>query len=108
MTEKEIEKIAASGGDMPDGLKMPEIMLFQSMRSLYALYKIGRISRDNAKKEKRVILEQHRDAELMQRIYDYHRKISNDLSYISQKIKHSECECCKAVADAVSGGFHGT
>ena len=108
MTAADIEKIAASGGDMPDGLRMPDIALFQSMRSLYTVYKIGRISRDSAKKEKQEILKQYRDSCQIQEMYDFHRKISSDLSHISQDIIHSGCECCKAVVDAVSGVFHET
>lgn len=108
MTVQDLEKIAASGGDMPDGLRMPDIAFFQAMRGLYTVYKIGRISRDKAKSEKKEIMKQYRDACQIQEQYDYHRKISRDLSHISQKIKHSGCDCCKAVADAVSGVFHGT
>ena len=50
-------------------------------------------------------MKQYRDACQIQEQYDYHRKISRDLSHISQNILHSGCDCCKAVADAVSGVY---
>lgn len=110
MTDADLERIAANNGDMPDNLTMPEIMMFQAMRHLYAVYRIGKIDRPKASAEKQKIMRQYADVVQMQRVYEYHRRIEHDLSRISQEITHGGCDCCKAVQDALGGiyGKHGS
>ena len=48
----EFERIAMSGGDMPDGLDLAEQMAFTSLRHIYFLYRQKVLSRSKASEEK--------------------------------------------------------
>lgn len=53
------EKIAMSGGEMPDGLTWYDREVFLQLRMLYKQYYDGIIDRDTAKEEKSKILERY-------------------------------------------------
>lgn len=54
------EKIAIAGGEMPDGLKYPDQVLFLELRMLYDQLKKGVIDRPTAMKEKKKLLDAYR------------------------------------------------
>jgi hypothetical protein len=56
MTPEELETIAAQGNEMPDGLDVPEQLLFLTMRELYSNFKNGVVNRERAKREKQRIM----------------------------------------------------
>ena len=64
-----LTELARSGADMPKGLRMAEIYLFQSMRSLYTEYRRGRLSQDAGKRERVQIMNSYRTARSMQKIW---------------------------------------
>lgn len=54
------ESAAMRGDEMPDGLSMPDQMLFLALRSLYWQVRKGIIDRDRAVLEKRKLLDDYR------------------------------------------------
>ena len=52
LVELPYEKIAMSGGEMPEGLEYPDQILFLELRLLYDSYKRKLIDRDTATREK--------------------------------------------------------
>lgn len=54
----ELETLALENAPMPDGLTSAEQLLFQKFRYLYAAAALGKISREQGKREKFYILEQ--------------------------------------------------
>lgn len=51
-----LEKLAANGGEMPQGLELPEQLLMLTLRELYHSYKTGSIERERGKREKAQIM----------------------------------------------------
>lgn len=60
MQELSYEKIAMSGGEMPDGLCGADQQMFLELRLLYDSYKRGIVDRETAKKEKAKMLVEYR------------------------------------------------
>ena len=52
----DLERIAANGGEMPQGLELPEQLLMLTLRELYHSYKTGAIEREKGKREKAQIM----------------------------------------------------
>ena len=55
MTTDELERIASTDAEMPEGLELPEQLLFLTLRELYRNYHSGAVNRDRAKREKQRI-----------------------------------------------------
>lgn len=49
------ERLAMTGAQMPDGLEMPEQMLYQALANLYGRFRENWIDKETATKEKRKI-----------------------------------------------------
>lgn len=54
------EKVAMAGGEMPDGLAMPDCLMFLGLRFLYSQYKSGTIGRETATAEKRKLISKYK------------------------------------------------
>ena len=65
MIELPYEKVAMSGGEMPDDLEWYDRRLFLMLRTLYWQYKQGIVDRETASREKRKLLKD-RDFQLFQ------------------------------------------
>lgn len=52
LLELPYEKVAMSGGDLPNGLEYPDQILFLELRLLYESYKRGIVTREKATQEK--------------------------------------------------------
>jgi hypothetical protein len=74
------EKIAMSGGEMPDGLEYPDQILFLELRLLYDSYKRQLIDRDSATREK---------VELLQ-VYEAHKIVDECGKEWVEQIKRTE------------------
>ena len=61
--ELPFERAALRGDPMPEGMALYEQAAFQALRGLYALYRRGGISREDAAREKEKILEAYRQEE---------------------------------------------
>lgn len=80
LQELSYEKIAMSGGEMPDGLEWYDQQMFLNLRWLYHQYKSGIISRETAHNEKRKMLN----------IYDSQKWQHNLTKDIAKKIVSTE------------------
>ena len=65
MIELPYEKVAMSGGEMPDDLEWYDRQMFLMLRTLYWQYKQGIVDRETASREKRKLLKD-RDFQLFQ------------------------------------------
>ena len=54
-TELPNERLALAGAPMPEGLEMPEQMLYQALASLYGRFRANLIDKESAAKEKQAI-----------------------------------------------------
>ena len=103
MLPEELEKLAAKGSEMPDGLTAPEQLLFLSLRQLYAIYRNGRLPKDIAKAEKTKIYQEFAQNELNYKCWKEGLEKQKRLSFIIQDIKNSDCEICKKYLRVLEG-----
>lgn len=54
-TELPNERLALAGAPMPEGLEMPEQMIYQALASLYGRFRANLIDKESAVKEKQAI-----------------------------------------------------
>ena len=52
MKVEELEVLAANGEEMPEGLDMPDQLLYLTLRELYGNFRSGIVNRERAKREK--------------------------------------------------------
>lgn len=103
MSVTDIEKIAASGGEMPQGLNAPEQLLFLSLRHLYAVYRSGKVDKNTAKKEKTQIIKAFEINSLNEKCYEQTRKIQREFSAHSHDIHTSGCDICRKLSLILTG-----
>ena len=99
----ELERLAMRGGDMPNGLNGPEQQLFLSFRYLYGIYRLGRISKDNAKTEKGKILTEFKQSNLNYLCWESGKARERKIQPLLQDVKNCECETCKKLIKAIQG-----
>lgn len=80
LLELPYEKIAMSGGEMPDGLEYPDQILFLQLRLLYDSYRRKLIDRDIATREKVQLL----------RTYEAHKIVDRMGKEWVEQIKRTE------------------
>lgn len=99
----ELDRLAYEMSELPDGLEMPEIYYFETVRALYAMYSIGKISKEQAEKEKRKVKLTYRNFEVVNRVGKHDmsvlRKIQANKSYYDK----NGCELCRALASQICG-----
>lgn len=81
---EQLTQLARSGADMPAGLSLSAVWLFQAMRHLYAEFGRGRITREAGKRERVQIMNAYRTAASMEKMW------------------HIACQRYKTGEDAVS------
>lgn len=80
LLELPYEKIAMSGGEMPEGMEYPDQILFLELRLLYDSYKRKMIDRETATREKVELL----------RTYEAHKIVDNMGKELVDQIKRTE------------------
>lgn len=80
LLELPYEKIAMSGGEMPEGMEYPDQILFLELRILYDSYKRKLIDRDAATREKVQLL----------RTYEAHKMVDSVGKMWVKQIKDTE------------------
>ena len=98
---EEINKMACDKPEMPDGLCLPEQLLFQSLRSLYYQYSQGFIKREQATAEKKRLIEAYT---LWQLHYDAIKQTAESLVILGERLSEcyknkDNCPTCKAIAE---------
>ena len=86
MLTDQIERLAASGADMPEDLPMQDQLLFLTFRLLYQNYNSGAVNKERAKREKQLILKS----------YDL-------LGHNIYKLRNCGCDNCKKLLDMFDG-----
>ena len=103
MSTADIEKLAASGAEMPADLNGAEQLLFLSLRQLYAIFRTGNLTRDIAKHEKSMIYDQFRKYDLQCRSWTEGWERERRVQAMTQEIKESGCEVCKRMLRTMEG-----
>jgi len=93
-----LERAAADGKPMPEGLTGPERQLFIAMRGLYYQLKVGIIDREQAKKEKRHLVNDFNAA--VQREQSYERSIKA-WRWVDLNLNKCTCPECLALKKAI-------
>ncbi len=98
---EEINALACSKCEMPDGLNTPQQLLFQALRSLYYQYGAGFIKREQATAEKKRLFEEYT---LYQLYFDSNKKTAEHLAVLGERLSEcyknkGNCPTCKAIAD---------
>lgn len=98
-------QLARSGGDMPDGLRLAEIWLFQSARNLYREYQCGKLSQEAGKRERVQIMNAYRTAASTQDMWHtvLQRKRDGETA-VNEYRKHPTRENADRAIDALYGG----
>lgn len=103
MNLNELERTAARGEAMPDGLKQPEQLLFVSLRILYREYRSGAIEKEQAGQEKRKLIDEYELMMLHHRAYTQASERANRYSHILTDAEKSGCEICKKIVKIFDG-----
>ena len=93
MLSEQLEELAKRGEAMPKKLDPPEIMLYQSLAALYQRYRVGGISVERARFEKRSIYSAYRqmlaDYDLLHDICrEYQRRLREGYSVGGRTVMH--------------------
>lgn len=103
MSTDELEKLAASFAEMPDGINAAEQLLYLSLRQLYAIYRTRKITRDIAKVEKTRIYKQYEINSLNLKCWESAMERTRKLAVLSPELKNG-CDLCKKY-DRILGGL---
>lgn len=99
----DIERLAMKNELMPEGLKLPEQLVYLSLRHLHEMYREGRISREQARAEKIMLEKQYKDAAFWFSVWDevVHRR--NKAAKLLPEIDDHGCELCRKYTAIMSG-----
>lgn len=103
---KDIERMAARGMDVSEFPEQPNIVefaAFLAFRSLYKDYSNGRIDKDQAKREKRIIVDIYSRGEIQFRCYMEDTRRRNACSGLLSEMSRSDCPRCRKAAALLDG-----
>lgn len=103
MTTNELERIAASGGEMPDGLELPEQLLFLTLRELYSNFRSGAVNRERASREKSRIYVAYQGLELEYKVTKQNQEIHKRLTHNIGDLYRCGCPNCRKLIDIFTG-----
>lgn len=101
--QKELELLAVKNAPLPEGLEYPEQFLFLQLRSVYASYHTGQLSKEQAKNEKTNILEAYKTFELQYKIGQQNMAMLRSVQKYQGSIGESGCPVCKNLYRALCG-----
>ena len=98
MWNEDLERAAANGQPLPEGLDAPARSLYISLRGLYQQYKEGVLDKDQAKQEKSLLIKDYELAVLDEKC----RQKSRELwKRIPSDIMKCQCDECRNVAKII-------
>lgn len=103
MTPEQIERAAMHNDSLPAGLTQPEQLLYMSFRCLYASFRAGTITREQAQSEKRELLRSFEDARQWREIYHDTCRVRVELGGMSKEVESGDCERCKKIMRILDG-----
>lgn len=99
----ELDRAAYEMEELPDGLEMPEIYYFETVRALYAMYSIGKISKEQAEKEKRKVKLTYRNFEVGNRVGKHDMAVLRKIQANKDYYDKNGCKVCKDLASQICG-----
>ena len=81
MTTEELERLAASNAEMPDGFDLPEQLLYLTLRTLYQNFHSGALNRERAKREKSRIYVAYQEVKNEYKVVEHHLEIRKRLTH---------------------------
>ena len=103
MTVKDIELIAAGGGEVPDGLELPEQLLLITLRELYKNFRSGGVNRERGKREKQRIIVAYEALKSNYGVIDHHQAIRRRLQQNVGNLHDCGCPTCRKVMRVFDG-----
>lgn len=103
MTPEQIERAAMHNDSLPSSLTQPEQLLYLSFRCLYASFRAGTITRDQAQSEKRELLRSFEEAARWRNIYHDTCRVRVELGGMSKEVERGDCERCKKIMRILDG-----
>ena len=103
MTTEEIERLAATDAEMPEGLAMPEQLLFLTLRELYSNFRSGAVNRERAKREKSRIYMAYQGLQNEYKATEQHLAIKKRLSHSIGELYQCGCPNCKRLLNIFVG-----
>ncbi|MDO4945836.1 MAG: hypothetical protein Q4E74_11640 [Ruminococcus sp.] len=99
----ELNKTAAKLMPLPDGLTQPEQLLYKSLCFVYRDYKIGKLTYEQARKEKQELYKAYTDAAYSLDMWRTYQKIVNVFRHKQYEIKNNGCEVCRSLERLLCG-----
>lgn len=103
MNPEQIEIHAMHNEPLPNGLELPEQLLFMAFRWLHQSVRIGALTREQAHTEKAQLLDQFTDWMRWDGIYQDTCKMRVKLAGYSKKVGLGSCERCKKLMKIFDG-----
>jgi hypothetical protein len=103
MTTDEIERLAASLEEMPDGLDTPDQMLFLVLRELYGNFRSGYVNRERAKREKSRIYVAYYELKNQYTVMEQHLGIRRRLQNTIGDVYQCGCANCRKLLNVFVG-----
>lgn len=88
---KELERAASEGKSVPDGLTAPEKALYIAMRGLYWQYREGIVTREQAHREKNLLIKDYDKLELLMKAQE---KALKSWRWLNLRIEEGDCPRC--------------
>jgi hypothetical protein len=103
VSTEQLERLAASDEEMPDGLALPEQLLFLTLRELYKNFRSVAVNRERGKREKSRILVAYRGLASEYAIVEQHLQIRKRLTKNIGDIYKCGCQNCKKLINIFNG-----
>lgn len=98
-----LEHLAASNGEMPDDIALPEQLLFFTLRELYGNFHSGAVNRERGQREKKRIYIAYRKIKDEYAVTEQHHAIRQRLSKNIGELATCGCPHCKKLINIFNG-----
>lgn len=99
----ELDRRAYAMQVLPAGLEPPEMYYFLTMRALYAMFATGRLTEEQAKQEKRAVLDGYRQWDLQRRVGQQEMRVLWQVTERGNYYEKNGCSVCRQLADQLCG-----
>ena len=100
---EEIERLAMTGCGLPEGYSQPEQLLFLSLRILHWEFRNRIIGREQARREKKLLVDDFRQEQRFHEIYQENIRIRNTMSHRLTAAEKSGCPHCRELVQLFDG-----
>ena len=102
MQLEELDRKAYAMQVLPAGLEPPEVYYFLTMRALYAMFATGQLTEEQAKQEKRTVLDGYRQWDLQRRVGQQEMRVLRQVIDRGSYEKNG-CSVCRQLANQLCG-----